>query len=76
MSFLLSLNHRKRKYYLKRTMNRVAEMGRSKTGGQKMVSFLLFAKRRRRRRESKTRIRKTAGKELEKKSFDKKRRED
>jgi hypothetical protein len=34
----------------------------------------LFAKRR--RRESKMRIRKTAGKELEKKSLDKKRRED
>ena len=75
MSFLLSLKHRKRKYYLKRIMNRVAELRRSKTEGQKTVSFLLFAKRRR-RRESKTRIRKTAGKGLEKKSFDKKRRED
>ncbi len=51
----------------------MAELRRSKTGAQKTVLFLLFTKR---RRERKTRIRKTAGKELEKKSLDKKRRED
>ena len=73
MSFLLSLKHRKRKYYLKRRMNRVAELRCSKTEGQTTVLFLLFTKR---RRERKMRIKKTAGKELEKKSIDKKRRED
>ena len=56
-------------------MNRVAaELRRSKTDGQKTVSFLLFTNGR--RRERKMRIRKIAGKELEKKSFGKKRRED
>ena len=73
MSFLLSLKHRKRKYYLKRRMNRVAELRRSKTEGQKTMLFFLFTKR---RTERKMRIRKTAGKEWEKKSIDKKRRED
>ena len=51
----------------------MAELRCSKTEGQTAVLFLLFTKR---RRERKMRIKKTAGKELEKKSIDKKRRED